>query len=283
MGVLQADERERNRMNASEIMTSKPVCISVDATVDDAVARMDENRIRHLPVLDGERLVGVLSDRDLLVATGWLPARVRDAFAPETRDRLVGDIVSVPAVTVAPHTHVLSVCLDLLGRRIGCLPVVKDGRLVGVVSEMDIVRLFLSRCGGGTDDPVVGEKMVTGLATVSEDTTLEHAGELMLSIGVRHAPVVGQGRLIGLISDRDIHRAAGSGRDPKARVEEVMTREVVTLKSDERLSRAAELLLRHRVSALPVVDDEFLVGMITLTDLLDHCLVTLRDPEGIAR
>lgn len=268
-------------MKVKEIMTAKPVCVTADSALDEAVTLMDDHRIRHLPVLEGERLVGIVSDRDLLQATGWLPARVRDIFDPASREKHVRDVMTSPAVTIGGETAVLSACLDLLGRSIGCLPVVEDGALVGMVSEMDVLGLFVRRCGGGPADLPVGDRMTTGLAEVTEGTTLERAANLMLSLGVRHAPVVEKGHLVGLVSDRDLHRAAGAGRSKETTVDEIMTRDVVTVSSDVRLSRVAELMVKNRVSAVPVVDDERLEGMLTLSDILDHCLLTLRDPERI--
>ncbi len=270
-------------MKISDIMTPHPVSISDLASVDVAMRTMDTHRIRHLPVVDRSKLVGVVSDHDLLQATGWLPARVRDVFDPESRRKLVRDVMQRPPITTSSKVGVLSACLDLLGRRIGCLPVVDDGELVGVLSEMDVLGLYVRTIGGEPEDQPVGVRMTPNPVTLGEAATLAHAAELMLSIGARHLPVVAAGRLVGLLSDRDLYRATGSNRDPEGRVDEVMTRDVVAIVPDDPLSRAAELMVRHRVSAIPVVENELLEGLITLSDLLDHCLVTLRDPAPIRR
>jgi acetoin utilization protein AcuB len=268
-------------MKVREIMTPSPVCVEKDVSVDEAVRTMEENRIRHLPVLDKEGLVGVVSDRDLLQATGWLPARVRDVFDPKSRELRVSDVVQTPAVTVGTDVGVVSACLDMIGRSIGCLPVVDGEELVGVISEMDVLAFFVRECGGTPLDIELGKTMATGVATISEEATLEQAAELMLSMGVRHLPVVDRERLIGMLSDRDVHRAAGSGRSGDALVDEIMARDVSSLPSSERLSRAAETMIRHRFSAIPVVDDDRLEGLVTITDVLDHCLTALRDPTWV--
>ena len=61
-------------MRVSSIMTVEPVTIAPSATPDEAVRLMDEHGVRHLPVLEGGKLLSVVSDRDLLEATGWLPS-----------------------------------------------------------------------------------------------------------------------------------------------------------------------------------------------------------------
>jgi len=268
-------------MKVSAIMTPRPVTVSPDATLDEAIRMMDENRVRHLPVLEGNRLAGVVSDRDLLEATGWLPARVRDVFDEESRKRKIEDIMKGPAVTVDQDATVISACLDMLGRSIGCLPVVKGTELVGMISEMDVLAVFIRHCGGGRFDPPVEGRMTREVTGVNDDATLEHAADLMLSLGVRHLPVLQNGALLGMLSDRDLQRGIGSGRNPDSLVEEVMSKSVVSVRTSDPVSRAAELMTKHRISAIPVVEDGLLEGMISMSDVLDICLDGLREPEEL--
>lgn len=74
------------------------------------------------------------------------------------------------------------------------------------------------------------------------------------------------GRLVGIVTDRDTRPFLGHLAEIP--VSEAMTREVVTVHPQTRLEEAARLLLRHKIAALPVVDDEAVVGIITTTDIL---------------
>ena len=132
------DLRERP---VSEIMQREVATLREQdhLTVADDVMRLGQ--VRHMPVLAGERLVGIVSNRDLLAAslTSALEfgARERRAFlrSVEVREVMTKDVVSVgPDMTIAKAARIL------IERRIGCLPVVKGEELVGIVTETDLLR-----------------------------------------------------------------------------------------------------------------------------------------------
>jgi acetoin utilization protein AcuB len=90
----------------------------------EAVALLREHRIRHLPVTDADRVVGVVTDRDLLGAPPDLP---------------VSASMSRPVQVVSPRTGIDRAARLLFDRRIGCLPVIEDGMLVGILTQTDAV------------------------------------------------------------------------------------------------------------------------------------------------
>ena len=167
---------------------------------------------------------------------------------------------------------------------IGCLPVVENDRLVGILSEMDMLRAFVVEADAERlpldDDPPVTEHMAEKLVTVSPDTPLGEAVELCHRKHVRHLPVVQDGRLMGIVTDRDLRGALGSQRPVTMPVETVMSPEALVVPPDALLSHAAELMHTYKFGALPVVDDRRLVGILSVTNLLDHCMNTLREPES---
>ncbi len=267
-------------MDVSTIMTKSPMTASVEDPLDEVMRIMDNNDIRHVPVLDGTRVVGVLSDRDLLEATGWLPESQRPEGAPKS----VRDLKLARPVTCGPDDTTVMIASDMTSRGIGCLPVLEDDKLVGIITEMDLMQAYLDiskheRSSANLQKPVT-ELMTQPPHTLAPSSTLGEASKLGVDLHVRHLPVLDDHRLVGIVSDRDIRRARGQGKDESTPLSEIMSADVLTIDPEEPLWRAASLLLQGRISALPIANDTSCIGIIALIDLLEHCVVYLRDPEA---
>jgi acetoin utilization protein AcuB len=112
----------------------------------------------------------------------------------------------------------------------------------------------------------VGDRMTKHPVTVSPNETLAQAQKKLRGGGFRQLPVIDDRRLIGIITDRDIRR---HGRHSiAARVQSVMTNEVITALPNMPIEEAARLLLHHKVGALPVLERNELVGIISTSDIL---------------
>jgi CBS domain-containing protein len=279
-------------MHLATIMTPAPRFVAPETPLDDALTVMDSAYVRHLPVVsEAGRLVGLVSDRDLLEATGWLPSAQREETPGGIRRRLetVGQVMHVHVVTASPLDTVVTAAVDLVGRRIGCLPILRQDILVGIVTEMDVVGAYLRRVEAlPLDDdanPAIDHVMTWNPATIPWDVTLAEARRLMRVDDIRHLPVVEEGRLVGMLSDRDLRRAYGAGRSKDAPVGEVMSRDVVSLGASARARDAAAAIVHNRISAVPVLDERsglpVLIGIVTVTDLLDHSLGTLREESPV--
>jgi CBS domain-containing protein len=115
-----------------DVMTSNPESCSSDASVADAAKAMAREDVGPIPVVEGERLVGLLTDRDIVVR---VVAEGRDPQATT-----VGEVASSDLTTVSPDDE-LDRALQLLAeRRVRRLPVVEDERLVGIVAQADVAR-----------------------------------------------------------------------------------------------------------------------------------------------
>jgi CBS domain-containing protein len=115
--------------------------------------------------------------------------------------------------------------------------------------------------------------MTTDVVSVPPDTTLMEAARLMKGLDVGPLPVRDDGRLIGVVTDRDITvRATAEGRDPlTTEVREVMTPNVVYCRQDEDVQEVAKLMQDAQLRRLLVVDGEMrLVGIVSLGDLVLH-------------
>lgn len=273
-------------MKVSAIMTTGPHVVAPQTSPEEAMQCMDLHRIRHLPVVEEGRLVGVVSNRDLLQATGWPPPPgMAEPPTEKTGPGLEG-VMQTAVITLTPDDSVVDAAIQLVSRSIGCLPVVEGESLVGLVTERDLLAelLRLSReegAGGegakGEADPEVARVMSHQPITVRPTTRLANAIEICHADRVRHLPVVQDAELVGMVSDRDLRRAIGHGRSPEIPVEEIMTRDVESVGPEAPLSKVAERLLAMHFSALPVVVEDRLVGIVTVTDLLDHAMNRLRE------
>jgi CBS domain-containing protein len=101
-------------------------------TVQQAAARLAEKRIGALPVVEGDRVVGIFSERDVIYGLA--------ALGPAMLDKAVGDVMTSPAITVTAETPILSALSLMTKRRIRHLPVTEGERLVGFVSIGDLVK-----------------------------------------------------------------------------------------------------------------------------------------------
>ena len=133
----------------------------------------------------------------------------------------------------------------------------------------------------------VREIMSTNIEVVDRNDNLRTVEERMASKQLRHLPVLEQGEVVGLVTQRDLFKAAQSsamGYGEKAqqaylqsvRVKEIMTYPVVTIAPDTSVAAAADMMITTGIGCLPVVDDQKLIGMVTKTDLL-RCLRTLEE------
>jgi CBS domain-containing protein len=111
--------------------------IPADALLFDAVHRLGEKRIGALPVVEDGRIVGIVSERDVIYC---LREHGRDAL-----DWTVGRVMSSPAITVDPQTEVLAALALITKRRIRHLPVVERGEIRGIVSIGDLVKFRMER------------------------------------------------------------------------------------------------------------------------------------------
>jgi acetoin utilization protein AcuB len=133
-----------------EVMTRSPVTIGPDASLETAVELMKTKRIRHLPVVDTRgQLVGVVTDRDLrhaLLSPAVAPLLGRTArrrlrsLSRELAELRVRDVMTWVVTTTHPEASVAQAAVVMFEQRLGCLPVVKNGKLMGIVTEMDLLR-----------------------------------------------------------------------------------------------------------------------------------------------
>lgn len=122
-------------MRVEQRVTRNVVTIGPEESLKRAVALMRGQHIRHLPVVEGKRLVGIVTDRDLREAGGSALRAVGSPTTPTTLDRLaVSGIMTREVITATPELPVEEAARLLVQHKIGCLPVVRADEVVGILT-----------------------------------------------------------------------------------------------------------------------------------------------------
>jgi len=150
-------------VQVKDIMTPDPVTVRVDSPIREAAGLLRKYHIGGLPVMDGDRVAGIVTETDIisLLDTGslssdlWLPSPLEVIEVPvrefinwertkraltDIGDREVRRVMSSPAVTIDEESDIADAASLMLRERIARLPVIRNGRLIGIVTRADIVR-----------------------------------------------------------------------------------------------------------------------------------------------
>ena len=122
-------------ITVAEIMTTELETLGPDDMLADARRLMTERHIHHVPIVDGERLVGLISHRDVLAATGSWQTQPDETTIP------LSQVMRTELSTVSPDTQLRAAALHMEKHRFGCLPVLENEMLCGIVTETDFVGL----------------------------------------------------------------------------------------------------------------------------------------------
>jgi len=129
-------------MNAGSLMTRDVICVSQDETLDEVWRTMTEFKIRHMPVFEGDALVGIVSDRDVLLHARPGPE------GPVVPAALVRDVMTPVPITAHPRATIGEIAALMQNHRIDCVPITEGARhLVGLVTAHDLLGLLNDRDG----------------------------------------------------------------------------------------------------------------------------------------
>jgi acetoin utilization protein AcuB len=130
-------------MKVRELMTGAPICVTPDTRVFDARRTMLKERIRHLLVTEGPRLLGIVTDRDIRLN---LPAQVRSLSMWEVNYLLarltVDKVMTTSVIIIGPDQEARDAARLMLEHKIGALPVLDGSHLIGIITETDVLRAF---------------------------------------------------------------------------------------------------------------------------------------------
>ncbi len=135
MGML-----ETKPSTVADLMTRKIIAVGPEDEIGNILQGMERYRFRHLPVVDGEKLVGLVTQRDLLHASSSFlseKAAQRDAVIGHVH---VKDIMQPEVLTAAPTDRLSEIAVMMYEAKVGCVCVVDDDKLVGILTESDFMR-----------------------------------------------------------------------------------------------------------------------------------------------
>ena len=269
-------------MRSIDYATKEVVSIRAGSPIADAASLMEEQRFRHVPVVINGQLVGMISDRDIALHEDRTPDGNGQRPTPDKRPisgcRSVDQIMSQPVITLLPHDPVQLAARTMVARRVSALPLVRAGRLAGIITESDLlkglqrravtcrrVQRFLRRH--------IDELMATDVVTVEPHSSLVQVLTLLKQKTERHVIVAKDETVLGIISDRVIRhtiRKCLSGKLDAVTLtaKEMMSTSICTIEHDATVSQTIDTFLLIGVRALPVIQEEWVEGMITTTDLV---------------
>jgi acetoin utilization protein AcuB len=235
---------------------------------------MNRSHVRHLPVMHGDKLVGMLSERDVLAAraraegNGWW-------------GRPVSEAMRSPVQTAGPDDSLTEVAGRMAVGKIGAMPVVEFGKLLGIATVTDVLDAEVRSSMTPPSAPrlTAADAMTSYPLAVQEQTLLVDAVGIMIDHHVRHLPVVDlSSTIVGMLSDRDVRTAVGDPAqylaDPSAtfaqyRVLDVMSRPGASVAFDMPIAELAHRFADERIGALPVTDRfGALIGIVSYVDVL---------------
>ena len=138
-------------LRVGELMSRGPATIRADATIGAGWKLMKARKIRHLPVLGaGGRLVGIVTDRDLRQVILDPDIQAQLGHAPRALNVLtIQDVMTWGAITVRPDSDLREAARVMHAHKVGALPVVARGRVVGILTETDLVKALIQLLGVG--------------------------------------------------------------------------------------------------------------------------------------
>ena len=273
-------------LNLGNIMNANPVTIAVGATVSDAIAIMRRRKVRELPVIEDDKVVGLVSYTSF-IARRSVPITAK-----------VGSIM-LPCPKLDEDTNIIDAAESLVAAGIRGAPVVRGDEIVGFVSRTDIIRAMQD--DEGLRNRPVSDFMTRDPESIARDDFVRKAQIVMEGLNEKALPVVElDGSLVGVIGMSEILKVLWSpkadlpARTPKPprrvydsrttaaiEVGSVMTRNAVTVGPEDTLGSVAVIMTAKGLSTLFVVDaDNRLLGVVDQSDMMEQ-LIGLREREQV--
>ena len=185
-------------------MTSPVVTVTAETNLTDARKLIDEKHIRALPVVQGEKLVGIITKRGLLRLDLSILGVESWNLGVDLADETVGDVMTKNPLTIRPESLVPKAARIMLENKITALPVLENGKMVGILTNSDLLRFILAEYPGLKKEILVKHYMTDEVVSIEKDTTLLEAHRLMGTKRIRSLPVLENEAIVGLVTRTDL-------------------------------------------------------------------------------
>jgi len=264
-------------------VAKSPVVTMTPATlIYDAVKIMAKEGFRRIPIADPgtKALAGIVTATDLVdyLGGGRKFEIVQQKFSGNIFKAInepIKIIITQKVFSVKTTAKISEAVQLMKEKNVGGLPVVdEENRVRAIITERDIARMFSDRISGVKVSHLMTSKVVTALPK----TTIFEAEKTMITQGFRRLPIVADGKVAGIVTAMDIIRFFGSGEVFKhlqsgtitqvlnTPALQIATKEVATIEPEADVGQAAKIMKEKNLGALPVIQNEKLVGIITERD-----------------
>ncbi len=265
----------------------KIVKIYPTTTIRDALATMNKTGIRRIAVVDAgsNRVEGVITSMDIVDFIGGgskynLVKSKHDRNLFAAINEPVKEIMTTEPICIKETANLKEVINSFIEKNVGGMPVVdKDHKLISLITERDVLRCLKKYI-------VINEKiddyMTKNPITATAGERLKDVARTMLRNGFRRLPVISEDKLVGMITSTDFIRLLGSDwafehletgnvrEITNVRIKDIMVKDVITIDEGTSLRNAVELMIKHKIGALPVVHDGKLIGILTEKDAISY-------------
>ena len=274
-------------MIASDVMTQPVFVVTPQDTVAHARNLMLKHKISRLPIMEGTRLTGIITKKDI----AYRLRQTDPVWRRRPIDRIPVHVLMVPdPVSVAPDTPIRDVAALMQSRDISGLPVVDKGALAGIVTKSDLMK-----SESVNHLPHTAKDMMGDAVTANRYHSLDHIIDLMRQRNDRIVVVNDDGTLAGIITESNIaffeytdvtigvpekdvtvlRRQESGGRkqyryvrDVSTVAEDIMSRPVITIAPGASVSDAVALMRKHHITSVVVVEGRDLKGIVTRDDII---------------
>jgi CBS domain-containing protein len=261
-------------------MTSPVKTVSPKTRIFEARQMMNAEKIRAMPVVHDEKVVGIITWRGLLRTDVPTIDGVTWRGIVSIQDKCVGDIMTVNPIGIFPQSPLPKAARIMLENKITAMPVFNEQRgAQGILTTSDVFRFIIDELPELKESLRVADYMTSDVVTVAPDTSLLEAQRLMGTKRIRSLPVMDEAKLVGLVTRTDMVKVEPSRFvSPENQeqslsillqpIEKIMTRNLVTTTPEENLVSIARTMLERKIHCLPVLSKEGqLCGVITDSDL----------------
>lgn len=256
------------------------VSVGQDESVYTAIGMLVEKRLSGLPVINHGELAGIISEKDILSLL-----HESDHVMGQVRDYMTTEVVCFDIENTLEE-----IGFSLINNNFRRVGILREGKLCGVISRSDLIQHYVStrkktsaEVGDNASQRGVlaRDVMKCGLLTVSKETSLHEAADILSSRRVTGLPVVDSGmHLQGIVSEKDILRTLFVSPQTGLLVNDIMTEDVVSFSHQDSLYEICDCLIHNDFRRVPILDNGRLVGIISRADIT---MFILKNKSAVAR